>query len=266
MREVASSNWSNESLRVVPLAWIAGLALAMPVAADDTTVATTTETVQSGESDSRLSAIERERAAAWALTETEWRRYRELMRGIRGSVSAATLSPIEVLGIHARDVAERERYAKRWAVAMRADAERVLAFQQAYDAAAERLFRGQPLIDAGRLNALPEPTSALQPGDRVLFFTSTDCPSCEAMLVKLKTTLTTVAGIDIYFTNLPTTATAEIRTWASAKGIEPQWVEHRRVTLNFDNGLLTSLDTDTTPPVLFVRRDGVIRPLSFAEL
>ena len=42
------------------------------------------------------------RAAQWGLEDAEWQRYRTLMQGIRASVSPATLSPIEVLGIHAR--------------------------------------------------------------------------------------------------------------------------------------------------------------------
>ena len=51
----------------------------------------------------------------WNLNETEWTRYQTLMRGVRGSVSPATLSPIEVLGIHAQTEAERKDYARRWA-------------------------------------------------------------------------------------------------------------------------------------------------------
>ncbi len=50
-----------------------------------------------------LSALETARAEAWKLSQTEWRRYRSLMEGVRGSISPSTLSPIEVLGIHARD-------------------------------------------------------------------------------------------------------------------------------------------------------------------
>ena len=73
------------------------------------------------------------RAEQWGLDLTEWQRYKFLMQGIRGSVSPATLSPIEVLGIHARNSDERRRYAEQWAVMMRDDAERILAFQRAYD-------------------------------------------------------------------------------------------------------------------------------------
>ncbi|MEW8057076.1 MAG: TIGR03759 family integrating conjugative element protein, partial [Candidatus Thiodiazotropha sp.] len=59
-----------------------------------------------------LSATDLAHARLWGLSETEWRRYKQLMQGIRGSISPATISPIEVLGIHARDDAERQRYAE----------------------------------------------------------------------------------------------------------------------------------------------------------
>ena len=94
-----------------------------------------------------LTSSERARAQSWGLSEIEWQRYRSLLQGIRGSVSPATLSPLEVLGIHARDDAERTRYAEQWAIAMRDDAERILAFQRAYDEANRRLFPDTPLID-----------------------------------------------------------------------------------------------------------------------
>ncbi|MDZ7753293.1 MAG: hypothetical protein U5S82_16990 [Gammaproteobacteria bacterium] len=65
-----------------------------------------------------LTKNERARAGIWGLSLDEWQRYRTLMEGIRGSISPGTISPIEVLGIHARDEAERRRYAEQWAVMM----------------------------------------------------------------------------------------------------------------------------------------------------
>ena len=59
--------------------------------------------------ETRLSPTEAARAELWGLNETEWRRYLSLMQGIRGSISPGTISPIEVLGIHARDEAEHSQ-------------------------------------------------------------------------------------------------------------------------------------------------------------
>ena len=61
-----------------------------------------------------LTATDRARANAWGLSEQEWRRYKTLMRGIRGSISPPTISPIEVLGIHARDWASAHEIDPKW--------------------------------------------------------------------------------------------------------------------------------------------------------
>ena len=240
-----------------------------PVAAQETarTATDITQSASSNDGETALSITEQHQAKSWNLDESEWRRYRQLMLGIRSSVSDARLSPVEVLGIHARDEAERRHYARRWAEAMREDAERVLAFQRAYDAAAEQLFVGLPLIDAGRLKTVPQMTSALRPSDRVLFFTALECPACEAMLVKLLKHLNTVAGIDIYFTELGPGSEARIRAWADDHGIDPGWVQGRRVTLNIDNGVLASLSgTASRAPVMYRRRGEAVEALAYADL
>ena len=219
------------------LVWLAGTLAGLAIAtlvipafgqSVSNTTAKDTRSVPHDTTTTPLSATERERSEAWSLSDTEWRRYQSLMLGIRGSVSPNHLSPIEVLGIHARDSAERRRYAERWARSMRDDAERILAFQHAYDAAAKRLFSGQTLIDVGKLRTLPQKTSELQADDRILFFTRVMCPACDAVLVKLISRLDTVAGIDIYITNVPTGDDEVIRAWAREHGIEREWVGTRR--------------------------------------
>jgi integrating conjugative element protein (TIGR03759 family) len=267
---IAPTARANRPVTVTVLVTL--LSLAAPVPAQDT-ASTATDITRTSPSDARdtpLSVTEQHQANAWELNESEWRRYRQLMLGIRGSVSDARLSPVEVLGIHARDEAERRHYAMRWAEAMRADAERVLAFQRAYDAAAEQLFAGQPVIDAGRLKTVPQTPSALKPGDRVLFFTTLECPACDAMLAKLLAHLNTVAGIDIYFTDLTDLgpgSEARIRAWADEHTIEPAWVQGRRVTLNIDNGALASVSGEgSQAPLLFRRRGDTLAALSYADL
>lgn len=211
-----------------------------------------------------LTAAEVDRARAWSLNETEWRRYQRLMQGIRGSVSPATLSPIEVLGIHARDAAERRDYAKRWAVALHEDAERVLAFQRAYSEAAQRLYPGQRLIDTARLDSRPAQTTHLQAGDRILLQVGLDCPSCDAALAKALTRLDVVAGIDIYVSGVDTSAQDGIRRWAMAQGIRSEWVQSRRVTLNV--GSVSETSNTRALPMMYVRRGQDVAPLAYAAL
>ena len=211
------------------------------------------------------------RAELWGLDASEWQRYQSLMQGIRGCVSPATLSPVEVLGIHARNDDERRRYAEQWAVMMRDDAERILAFQRAYDGAQQRLFAGGLLIDPHALAAVRgnqiEPTKWVwRPDDRVLFFADTQCPTCDAVLERLVSQITQFAGIDVYLVDVAAGDEDDIREWAASKQIDPLWVSEHKMTLNIDGGALGEVTAYTGQqaqqlPLLVVRREGQLAPL-----
>ena len=203
-----------------------------------------------------LSATDRAHARLWGLSETEWRRYKQLMQGIRGSISPSTISPIEVLGIHARDDAERQRYAEVWARAMYEDAGRILAFQRAYDAAAKRLYPNVSLIDVSRLPGKREAKKTFQSGDRLLFFTRPDCPACDLLLNKLLKRIDEVSGIDIYLTDVDKGDDAAVRSWATTHKINPDWVRSRRITLNHEGGALDKLTQGQGEVPSVLRRRG----------
>ena len=214
-----------------------------------------------------LSSTDKARAAVWELSDTEWRRYQSLMDGIRGSISPATLSPIEVLGIHARDEGERQRYAERWARLMREDAERILAFQHAYDQAWQRLFPAEPLIDLARLPDDKASDGAMLPDGRVLFFTRPDCASCDVLLQRLLKRIDSVAGVDIYLLGLPRDDDTAVRDWAERQSIKSDWVRSRRVTVNHDGGALSELTRGKGQvPYLLRRRGDVLSVLSGSAL
>lgn len=215
------------------------------------------------------------RAEQWGLNDAEWQRYRSLMQGIRGSISPATLSPIEVLGIHARNNEERQRYAEQWAIMMREDAERILAFQQAYDEAQKRLFPNSLLIDSRALTPKESPRDlagdlSWQPIDRVLFFTDTQCSTCDAVLERLVSQLEQFSGIDLYLVDVAAGEESRIREWAASKQINPVWVSEQKVTLNIDAGALDKVSTHigqqrTTLPVLVLRRGDQLTPLPISR-
>ena len=214
-----------------------------------------------------LSESEQARARTWNLSETEWRRYRELMQGVRGSISPSTISPIEVLGIHAQDEAERQRYAEMWARAMREDVDRILAFQRAYDAAGKRLYHNEPLIDVSQLPVKAEATSVFQSSDRLLFFARPACPVCDVLMNKLLKRIDEVSGIDIYLLGLAPGDDAAVRTWASTHRIDPEWVRSRRVTLNHDAGALDTLTSGQGDvPYVLRRRGEDLSPLRASDL
>lgn len=105
-----------------------------------------------------VDATTRDAARDWGLSVDEILRYQALMRGYRGSVSDPRISPIEVLGIHARDDAERRRYAELLVKIMVQDADRILAFERERMAAVARLYpQGLKVLDYGKTDANPRP-------------------------------------------------------------------------------------------------------------
>ena len=86
-------------------------------------------------------------AQIWNLSQEEMIRAKVLLEGPRKSFSVANLSPIEALGIHARNDAERRKYAELFARAFHADVERSLAWNQAFTEAMGRLYPNEPIID-----------------------------------------------------------------------------------------------------------------------
>jgi integrating conjugative element protein (TIGR03759 family) len=222
-----------------------------------TTGIATTALQSSQTNQTPLSATEKVRAYTWGLSETDWRRYRDLMQGIRGSISPSTISPVEVLGIHARDPGERNRFADQWARAMREDVERILAFQYAYDAAAKRLYAGQDLIDTSRLPVRTDTGEALKQGDRVLFFTRPDCPACDRVWERVRRQIGQVAGVDIYLAGISPGDDQAVREWAARHSVDPDWVHRRLVTLNHQGDVLERLsDGRVEPPFLMRYREG----------
>jgi len=214
-----------------------------------------------------LSPTELARSRIWGLTETEWHRYKQLMQGIRSSISPSTISPIEVLGIHARDSEERRRYAEQWAQAMREDVSRILAFQHAYDEAGKRLYPNQQLIDITRLPVQSKKTNALRVDDRVLFFTRPNCPACDVLLERLLTRIDKIGGIDIYLTGTQLGDDQVIRDWAGDHMIKPEWVRTRRITLNHEAGALEKLTHGKSDlPYLMRRRGDELSVLSASDL
>lgn len=186
----------------------------------------------------------------WDLGEAEWQRYHTLMQGIRGSISPATLSPLEVLGIHARDEKERTDYARRWAKLMQEDTARILAFQKAFDEAYAALTPSGPL--AGKAEAAP-----VRAGDRLLLFVRLDdCARCDSRLSEAQAMRTASgATLDIYVVGQA--SDDAIRAWAQRHRIDPALVRDRRLTLNHDRGELVRLaGVAATAPALIRLRNG----------
>lgn len=180
----------------------------------------------------------------WKLNEIEWQRYKLLMKGIRGSISPNNLSPIEVLGTHARNDEERDKYAKIWAKAMFEDAQRVVAFQHAYDKAQEERYGHINVIDKKRLGLPDRQSNQIKDTDRVLVFIKLEsCPFCETLVGKLfSKTQSMEVQIDIFFVDANNkNDDQKIRAWATKHITDHKRLKTGKITLNYDNGKLHQL-------------------------
>lgn len=220
-----------------------------------------TLTTESNSTETRQTESER-RHLQWGLTENEYARYEQLMKGIRGSVSPETISPIEVLGIHARSDAERDRYAKIWADRMEEDAKRVLAFQRAYDKAWQE--KGGQIIDiaalkqrkpAGNTNSNQAVSSEAGQGGALTFLTRLDgCPSCDSKIQDLMTSMLVDNSmrVNIYFSDSKGKENSLIRQWAVKNKVDPKWLQNKRITLNHGDSLMQRFQVEESQlPVVF---------------
>jgi hypothetical protein len=96
----------------------------------------------------------------WGLSQEEMARAKVLLQGPRASFSVANLSPIEALGIHARNDAERRKYAEMMARMVEEDVKRSLAWNSAYQEAMVRLYGVQPIVDYSNLPKVVAPVGS----------------------------------------------------------------------------------------------------------
>ena len=158
------------------------------------------------------------------------------------------VDPLVVLGIYAKDDAERQRYARLTAEKEYRLQSRFTQFNQAYIKAFHRLYGAQPIIDLapfyeqyrqrGISSSIREPAPAIaytggRSGDRTVLFLNTHCASCDDWFRKLKDQTSLGSAIDLYFIDESSDA---IGQWAKRIGIDPVELDQGALTLNQDSG------------------------------
>lgn len=255
-----------------------------------------TELTSTQSTPTRPESIERSSAQYWGLTLEDYRRYQSLMKGMRGAVSDPRISPIEVLGIHARDDAERRKYAEMFARLMAEDTQRVLQFQLEYDGAFKRLYPTLVALDRGATSRRPpsrlatlisSPSSApsaaataqatttgsygvsrapsVTAGDRLLVFTRQDCSSCDDLVRRSLALAGESLVVDVYLVGAH--AAGDAQSYARRLAIDPELVDARRVTLNLDGGTFARvLPQQRELPALVRKRGQSVVQLAVSEL
>lgn len=216
--------------------------------------------VESESTQSRQTQTE-ERHFQWGLSENEFSRYEKLMEGVRGSISPDSISPIEVLGIHARTASEREKYARMWADMMEKDAERILAFQRAYDEVWKE--KGGDIIDISAIrsqpatSALSQANNSLPKGESRTLTLLTKLESCSECDQKINTLLTSLMvdkslQLNVYFSDSENKPTSMIRQWAVKNGVQPELLKSKRITINHGSSIMKKHQiTENQLPVVY---------------
>lgn len=188
-------------------------------------------------------------AEAWGLNDQEYTRYEAIMEGPRGTWSP-NLDPLTALGIEARSVAERQKYAEMLVRTERQRVEAELAFQRAYDAAWQRLYPESMPVNPFTTKDGADATASLFGNDsnasssRLNVVVATQgCGSCAATVKRL---LSNGAAMDIWVVD-SNGDDDRIRTWAIKVGIPPGLVRGGNITLNHGGSL--NVDSADLPRV-----------------
>lgn len=203
----------------------------------------------------------------WSLEESDWTRYRELMQG-PGATFYSSVDPVLVLGIYARDDAERRKYARLAAAREKARVDRELTFMRAYTDAFREQFPGLSAIDSTLADrvALPRRIALQSPipaRPRVAFLTRVGCSACDDAMKQL---LRKHVAIDVYVEGA--SGDDAIRAWAQQIGVPPERVRARDITLNHHRGELARAGGGKTPsaPALFSMERGTYRAVALGNL
>lgn len=196
-------------------------------------VATENSSTRDNDSGTRLTEEDKAQAKKWMLKETDWAKYKQIMRGPRG-IWSPNLDPITALGVSEIDPQERKRYAEIW---MKMETRRIeleLAFEVERMKAGKRLQGDQLAVNnTGWVEDWKKKRTEVR--KQVVLFTESSCKEeCEEMFAELFASIGENVRLDIYFTG--GASSAQIGEWAAYMKIHPDVVKERKVTLNFEEG------------------------------
>lgn len=181
-----------------------------------------------------LSDSQKHEAKVWQLTEAEEKRYVQLMQSRSGVYyQGLRMSPIDILGLNARDDMERSHFAE---LAAKQEAQKVAqnitwnnAFYQAYN----KLFKDVPVV--GDFDPSPYSPYAHQPiqlksGEHLYLFVKTD-DAVKTILMQLVDAVirTPNTQLNMLFVDMDSDA---IQLWANRQQIPLALVNSQQITLH----------------------------------
>lgn len=203
------------------------------------------------ESSSQTRAVDqglsRIQSTQWELSDEEWARYQDMMRGKLG-IQSPGLDPLTALGIEARNDVERRQLAEKWVRQEYQHTEKILKFQREVDAAWGRIYPNALPVNMGNAGGIAHDNG----GRLALFVKSKDCGNCNSRLAAV---LADNRPVDIYLVDSEGDDN-KLREWARERSIPIERVRNRQITLNHDGGRWMRFGNGLMPVLLQQGEDG----------
>lgn len=207
----------------------------------------------------KLNEAQMHEARVWGLTEDEEKRYVLLMQNRSGVYyRGLRQTPIDVLGINARNEAERTHFAE---LAARQEAQKVsknIAWNNAFYKAYNGLFKDVPVVgefDKTPFSPLSYKPVSLTPGDTLFFFIRPDDPARTILLMLIDAiNVTADTRLNIMLLDADDT---QIQLWANKNQIPREMVDTKKISLNHGELQFESIKTiKKNTPLLLLARKG----------
>ena len=198
-------------------------------------------------------------ASVWDLTMDEEKRYVQLMQNRSGIYyKGLRLTPIDILGINARNDAEREHFA---ALGARQEAQKVaknIAWNNAFYKAYNQLFKGIPVVgefDTSTYSPNNYKPVILTPNDTLYWFIKPE-HAVKTVLLPLIEAIQSTPNTTLHLMLLGTDSTG-IQQWANRQQIPRELVSQGHITLNQGELAFDALTLKKkTTPLLLLARNG----------
>jgi integrating conjugative element protein (TIGR03759 family) len=180
---------------------------------------------------------------------------------------ATDMPPLMVLAMYAESDKEQNRFAEMLAQYERDKVERIQKVQRAYDAAMNRLYPNEKIIDLdllrqqGLLAQSPSAVSGLSQntadnrtprfGDTLAIFATPDCSVCADKIRRIVTQYS-IAPLEVYFAGEP----AAFKEWLQQSEMKTDWLKQHSVTFARDEG--QSKQYQAAPGTVFIVRDRAL--------
>lgn len=191
--------------------------------------------------------LSRLQSSQWALSDEEWVRYQDMMRGKMG-IQSPGLDPLTALGIEARSDAERRQFAEKWVRQEYQHTEKILKFQREVDAAWGRIYPNALPVNMGNAGGVAHDNG----GRLALFVKTKDCANCNSRLAAV---LADNRPVDIYLVDSGGDDN-KLREWARERSIPIERVRNRQITLNHDGGRWMRFGNGLMPVLLQQGEEG----------